>query len=208
MKVKNSIVIRDIHVIKKGYVAVTSDVAFFSVSIFIIFAQKIKTMEYFIYFVVAILMLLSFIGCVLPAIPGPPLAFIGYLLLLLTPAGTGLSTGAIILFGVLTLLTIVVDFVIPALGVKFFGGTKWGKWGCFIGSIAGLLFMPWGLIIGPFLGAFIGELLGNNTTNAALMSGIGSLLGFLFVTVFKIGVTVALIYSSFAAIFSCLNPFQ
>ena len=116
-------------------------------------------MEYFIYFIVTILMLLSFIGCVLPAIPGPPLAFIGYLLLLLTPAGTGLSTGAIILFGVLTLLTIVVDFVIPALGVKFFGGTKWGKWGCFIGSIAGLLFMPWGLIIGPFLGAFIGELL-------------------------------------------------
>lgn len=158
-------------------------------------------MEYFIYFIVAVLMLLAFVGCFLPVIPGPPLAFGAYLLLLLTPAGDSITLMMIGILALFTIATVIVDFIIPALGVKYFGGTKWGKWGCIIGSILGMFFMPWGIIIGPFAGAFVGEILGKSSTGDAFRSGIGSLLGFLFGTVFKLIVTVFIFYRACVAIF-------
>ena len=158
-------------------------------------------MDVVIYILVGILMALGFVGCFLPVLPGPPLAYGGYLLLLLTPAGENISLVMIAILGALTALTVVVDFIIPSLGVKYFGGTSWGKWGCFFGSIIGLFFMPIGIIAGPFLGAFIGELLGKSSTSDALRSGIGSLLGFLFGTVFKIAVTAFIVYRVIVEIF-------
>ena len=73
----------------------------------------------------------------------------------------------------------------PGGGSKYSGGSKWGNWGCIIGTLVGLLFLPWGIILGPFLGAVIGELLGNKEFSQALKSGVGSLLGFIFGTLLK-----------------------
>ena len=74
-------------------------------------------------------------------------------------------------------------------GVKRFGGTSWGNWGCIIGTFTGLfLFPPWGVIIGPFAGAFIGELLGGKETHHALKAGFGAFVGFLMGTVLKVAV--------------------
>ena len=61
----------------------------------------------------------------------------------------------------------ILDYFTPMLGSKYSGGSKWGNWGCIIGTLVGLLFLPWGIILGPFLGAVIGELLGNKEFSQA-----------------------------------------
>ena len=73
------------------------------------------------------------------------------------------------------------DYVIPAHGTKKFGGSSYGIWGTNIGLIVGILSpVPFGIIIGPFLGAFFGELLYDRKNHhRALKAATGSLLGFL-----------------------------
>lgn len=124
------------------------------------------------------------LGCLLPIIPGPPVAYAGLLLLHFTDKAH-YSTSQLLLWLFVVILMQVLDYFIPMLGSKYSGGSRWGTRGCLAGTIAGLFFMPWGIILGPFLGAFIGELLGGRETKQALKSGLGSLLGFLFGTVLK-----------------------
>lgn len=83
----------------------------------------------------------------------------------------------------------ILDYFIPMFGVKRLGGTPWGKWGCIIGTFAGIfLFAPWGVFIGPFVGAVVGELLGGKETKYALKAGFGAFAGFLLGTVLKVAV--------------------
>ena len=105
------------------------------------------------------------LGCVLPLLPGPPLAYVGMLLFHFTDR---------------------LQFTPVQLVVKYAGGTKWGNWGCVIGTVVGLFFPPWGIILGPFFGAVLGELVGDKNLKDALRSGFGSLAGFLFGTVVKL----------------------
>lgn len=131
-----------------------------------------------------ICLLVGLLGCVIPVLPGPPLSYVGILLIHFTDKYE-FSTPLLLILLVLTVLVTVLDYLIPMWGSKYFGASKWGARGSFIGTIIGLFFLPWGLIIGPFLGAFIGELMNKNTKGQALKSGIGSVLGLLFGTVFK-----------------------
>lgn len=158
-------------------------------------------MDVLIFIICLVLCVTALVGCFLPVIPGPPLAYFGYLLLALTPAADNMTAAAVVVLGALTLLSVVLDYVIPSLGVKWFGGTKYGKWGSVAGTFAGLLFLPWGLIVGPFAGAFVGELLGKSDTAGAFKSGLGSLVGFICGTFFKVLVTIAIACYSAAAIF-------
>ncbi len=123
-------------------------------------------------------------GCILPMLPGPPLAYAGMLLLHFTDQVQFTTTQLLVWLALVAVIQ-ALDYFVPLLGTKYSGGSKWGTRGCLVGTIAGLFFMPWGLIAGPFLGAFIGELLGGKETVQALKSGFGSLLGFLFGTVVK-----------------------
>ena len=95
------------------------------------------------------------------------------------------STTQLIVWLLIVAVLQVLDYFTPMLGSKYSGGSKWGNWGCIIGTLVGLLFLPWGIILGPFLGAVIGELLGNKEFSQALKSGVGSLLGFIFGTLLK-----------------------
>lgn len=142
-------------------------------------------MEDFILCTLAIaLNVVGIVGCFIPMIPGPPISFLGLMLIYWKWDGE-IGGLALTVYGVLTIVTVILDYVIPSLGVKYFGGTKYGKWGSFIGTIIGLSYFPVGLLLGPFLGAFIGELIGRQTKRAALKSGIGSLLGFVFGVMMK-----------------------
>lgn len=123
-------------------------------------------------------------GCILPMIPGPPVAYAGLLLLHFTDK-VQFGTAQLLAWLSVVVLLQVLDYFIPMLGSKYSGGSRWGTRGCLIGTVAGLLFMPWGIILGPFLGAFFGELLGGRGTGEAFKSGFGSLLGFLLGTVLK-----------------------
>jgi len=118
-------------------------------------------------------------GSFLPALPGPPLSWVGLLLLYLTNFVANNYWVLGITF-VLTIAITVLDYIIPAKGTKKFGGTKYGVWGTNIGLIVGLFFPPIGFIIGLFLGAFIGELIYNfQDKKGALKAAFGAFLGFL-----------------------------
>ena len=123
-------------------------------------------------------------GCILPFLPGPPVAYLGLVLLHFTDK-VQYTTTQLIVWLLIVLVVQVLDYFTPMLGSKYSGGSRWGNWGCIIGTLIGLLFLPWGVIFGPFLGAVIGELLGNKEFSQALRSGVGSLIGFLLVTFLK-----------------------
>lgn len=132
-----------------------------------------------------ICLIVAMLGCVLPLLPGPPLAYVGMLLFHFTDR-LQFTPVQLVVWAVLVILVQVLDYVIPMLGTKYAGGTKWGNWGCVIGTVVGLFFPPWGIVLGPFLGAVIGELVGDKKLKDALRSGFGSLVGFLFGTVIKL----------------------
>ncbi len=123
-------------------------------------------------------MILGIIGCLVPVLPGPPLSFLGIILLHITRFGHFSKTTLIILAGIAVVVTIM-DFIVPVWGTKKFGGSKYGIRGATVGLIAGLFFGPIGIIIGPLIGAFVGEMLFKDDMNYALKAGFGSLLGFL-----------------------------
>ncbi|MCD8182912.1 MAG: DUF456 domain-containing protein [Bacteroides sp.] len=145
-------------------------------------------------------MIAGLVGCFLPMIPGPPVAYAGLLLLHFTDK-VQYSTTQLLVWLLVVVIVQVLDYFVPMLGSKYSGGSRWGTRGCLVGTVVGLFFMPWGIILGPFLGAVIGELLGGRKTGQALKSGLGSLLGFLLGTVLKCAVCGYFIYQFAAALF-------
>jgi uncharacterized protein len=133
-----------------------------------------------------IFMIVGILGCVLPFMPGPPLNYIGLLLLHFTTAFQ-FTDRFLLIWAIITVVVIALDYIIPVWGTKKFGGSKQGVWGSVIGLIAGMFFFPpIGIIIGPLAGAVIGELLAGKDSKAALKSGFGSFVGFLAGTIFKL----------------------
>lgn len=133
------------------------------------------------------------LGCLLPILPGPPIAYVGLLILNITTK-VQFSTELLLFWLFLVVIIQVLDYFIPMLGSKFSGGSKWGNWGCALGTIAGMFFLPWGVIMGPFLGAVIGELLGRKEFLQAIKSGLASLLGFFLGTIIKLLLCFYFIY--------------
>ena len=100
-------------------------------------------------------------------------------------------------WGVLVVVVQLLDYITPVLGSKYGGGSKWGSWGCMIGTIAGIfIFPPWGILFGPFAGAVIGELLGGKKSFEAFKAGIGAFAGFLLSVVAKISLCGYFVYLS------------
>ncbi len=130
----------------------------------------------------AALVLVGFMGSILPIIPGPPISWAGLLLLKWTDFvddhGAAYENALWILLFFVILVTIL-DYVVPIMGTKKYGGSKRGVWGATIGVVVGLFFGPLGIIIGPFLGAYIGEISTGKKDKDALRAAWGSLMGFL-----------------------------
>ncbi|MDT8309321.1 MAG: DUF456 domain-containing protein [Bacteroidales bacterium] len=140
----------------------------------------------------SILVIVGVLGCILPIIPGPPITYSALLLLQLT--GDSISrpftTEQLLLWGFITVLVTVLDYVVPIWGTKRFGGSKWGTWGSAIGLVFGLFLGPIGIIIGPFIGAVVGELLHGIEVRPALRAGFGSFIGFLMGVMMKLIVSI------------------
>ena len=125
-------------------------------------------------------------GAILPILPEPPLSYVGLLFLHFT-SKYQFSTEFLIIWGIITVVVYLLDYIIPAWGTIKFGGSKRGVWGSILGLLAGIFFFPpLGIIIGPFVGAVLGELSGGKESKAALRSGFGSFLGFLMGTILKL----------------------
>ncbi|WP_413999955.1 DUF456 domain-containing protein [Flavobacterium sp. W1B] len=148
-------------------------------------------------------------GSFLPVLPGPSISWIGLAVLYFTNA----VPANYWILGITLLITIVIsvlDYVIPAKGTKKFGGSSYGIWGTNIGLIVGILTpIPFGFIIGPFVGAFLGELLYDSKNhNRALKAAVGSFAGFLASSFMKfvvcmmyLGLFLAIVWQYRSAIF-------
>lgn len=152
-----------------------------------------------LFIILAFLCLLAgLIGSVLPALPGPPLAWVGLLLAGFT-SYVEVSTTVLIATACLAVVITVLDYVVPSLSTKHFGGSKNGVWGCNIGLILSLFGLPigptglLGVIVWPFVGALVGEYLKEKELTHALRSAWGAFIGFLCGTVMKVAYCVALL---------------
>ncbi|WP_111706675.1 DUF456 domain-containing protein [Lutibacter citreus] len=142
-------------------------------------------MDIFLLIVGVLFAFLGVLGSFLPVLPGPITSWAGLLLLHLTNAVPMNWTFLGITLGI-SLIIWIIDYIIPALGTKKFGGTRYGVIGTMVGLILGLLFFPpFGIIIGPFIGAYIGEMLNNKDSKKALKAAFGSFIGFLTSTFLK-----------------------
>ncbi len=148
-------------------------------------------MDIFLVIIGFCLMCLGLIGSFLPVLPGPLTGWLGLLVLHLTKAieltwtFLGVTLGVAILFWIL-------DYIIPAMGTKKFGGSKLGVLGTTIGLIIGLILpIPGGFILGAFFGALIGEIIHDSKdTSRAVKAAFGSFLGFLLSATMKFMVSL------------------
>ncbi len=135
--------------------------------------------------------LLGIIGSFLPVLPGPFTSWVGLLIFHFADVIPQNWTFLGITLAI-SLVVWVLDYIVPALGTKRFGGTKYGMIGSSLGLIIGIIFMgPFGIIIGPFAGAFIGEFIRDSSESSkALKAAFGSFIGFLAGTFLKFIVSV------------------
>jgi len=141
-----------------------------------------------------IFMIVGILGSFLPILPGPPLSWVGLLLLNLTKA-IPLDWWFLAVTLVIATLILAMDYIIPAIGTKKFGGSKVGMIGTTLGLVVALIFPifgVFGIIIWPFLGAFVGEIINKADKKTALKAAFGSFLGFLTGTFLKF--MVAMVY--------------
>lgn len=153
-----------------------------------------------------LLIVIGLIGAVVPVLPGPPLSFVGLLIVHFTRFAE-FETSTLWILGFLAALVQVLDYIVPAWGTKKFGGTKHGAWGSIIGLIIGLFFLPaigpFGIITilaGPFCGAWIGETIAGQETNKALKAAFGSFIGFLTGTLMKLVTSIIIAFIFFKEI--------
>ncbi|PWK19001.1 DUF456 domain-containing protein [Xanthomarina spongicola] len=154
-------------------------------------------MDILLTFIGFLFMLVGILGSFLPVLPGPPLSWIGLLLLYLTNAvpNNWLFLGITL---AIALMVFTLDYIIPALGTKKFGGSKYGVIGTTLGLLVAIFFPIlgiFGIIIWPFVGAIVGELLNKTDSKTAVKAAFGSFLGFLTGTFIKF--IVAIIYFGF-----------
>ena len=150
-----------------------------------------------------LLALVGIAGCVLPAIPGPPLSFLALLLLSYVKNWEPFSAAFLIIMGALAVSLIIADYVIPAVGAKKYGASKYGIWFSIIGMILGIVFIPpFGIFIGAFIGAIFGEILAGKKGRTALKVGWGVFIGNM------VGIGLKLAYSGFVLITYVMKMFQ
>lgn len=152
-------------------------------------------MDIFLTILATFFMFLGIIGSFLPVLPGPLTSWLGLLILHLTEA-VPMNWPFLIITLIVAIGIWLLDYVIPAIGTKKFGGSRSGMIGTTVGLIVGLIFLgPFGIIIGPFLGALIGELINKSDSQTAVKAAFGSFLGFLTSAFIKF--IVAVIYFGF-----------
>src|SRR5664279_4095461 len=134
--------------------------------------------DYILLVLGVLFMIIGIIGCLVPVLPGPTLSFIGLILLHLTRFGQ-FTTSTLIILGAIAVVVTVLDYIVPVWGTRRFGGSKYGTRGATIGLITGFFLGPLGIVLGPLIGAFVGEMIFKDDMSYAFKAGFGSLLGFL-----------------------------
>ena len=154
-----------------------------------------------VFIVLAVILgVVGIIGSIVPGLPGPPISWVGILLMYFfggtNGAGEPMSlTLLFVLLGV-TILVSVLDYFVPAWFTKLTGGSKYASWGAILGLFAGLIFpLPFGMVVTSLLGAFLAELLfAGKDAGSSLKASFGAFLGFLSGTGIKLIASAVMLY--------------
>ncbi|MBO7305140.1 MAG: DUF456 domain-containing protein [Bacteroidales bacterium] len=161
-------------------------------------------METIIEIIAVVLGLIGIIGCIIPIIPGLPLSYAGVLLMyFLCNTTNEISTQHIIIWLIITVVVSILDYVLQPYLTKLSGGSTLAVRYSIAGMVAGMVFLPpIGIIIGPFIGALIAELLVNKKPfDESLLAAFGSFLGFLLSTGLKLVCAGLMLYNIIRFIF-------
>ena len=131
-------------------------------------------------------MIAGLAGSVFPALPGVAMVWAGMLAYFLLDSRGDLSVTFLVVECLIAASSYAADYLITMWGVKKFGGSKAAAVGAVIGTLALFIIGPIGIVIGPLAGAVIGDLVAGNVIKQALMSGIGSFVGFLFTMLYRL----------------------
>lgn len=135
----------------------------------------------------------GFIGVIAPVLPGAPLVFIGLVLAAWAENFQYVGMWTLIIIAVLLGLTYVVDAIASALGVKKVGASKQAMWGAVIGTTVGVFFGIPGILLGPFIGAVVGELIARRNFMQAGKAGVAAWIGFVVGTLGKLAILFAMV---------------
>jgi uncharacterized protein YqgC (DUF456 family) len=141
----------------------------------------------------ALLVLAGIAGTVLPAIPGVPLVFVGLLVAAWAEGFQKVGWFPLTILGILTLFSFVLDFFAASVGAKRVGASWLALALSVVGAIAGLFFGLPGLVLGPFLGAFVGEYLARRDWRQARRVGLGTWLGMLLAAAGKLALIFTMV---------------
>ena len=145
-----------------------------------------------------IFILIGLVGCFVPILPGPPLAYVS-LLVLQASSKTPFSVQSLLILGAIVVVVTLIDYLVPSLGAKKWGGSKYGMIGALVGVFLGVFFIPpFGFLIFPLLGALVGEIIYGAETKTAFKSALGTLAGLIFGTVLKLSLTIVIAYYFFS----------
>lgn len=153
-----------------------------------------------------ILLIIGYVSCVLPPLPGPPVAFLSLILLHFAHKDVAFTTTLLVILGIFSVLVTILDNFVAIWGTHKFGGTKAGVRGSVFGMLLGIFILtpfvgPFSVVLGPFLGAVVGELISGQNIQVAVKSGLGSFVGFILGLGMKLIVTTFIAFHFFKAIF-------
>ena len=141
-----------------------------------------------------IILITGIIFSILPVIPGQVLSWASLLMLQLQ-TNSPFTARFLVIWALITAGVTLLDYYVPVWGTKKLGGSKAGMWGAAVGLVIGVFFFPpFGLIIVPFIGAYVGELIAGKDSRTAFKSGLGSFLGFVAGTMMKLVISFIMGY--------------
>ncbi|MEA4924382.1 MAG: DUF456 domain-containing protein [Syntrophomonadaceae bacterium] len=151
--------------------------------------------------ITVVVILLGIAGTFLPVLPGIPVIFIAIAAYGWYEGFQTVTPAYLTVMAVLTILSLLVDYLAVYWGAKYFKSSKMGLYGAVLGGLAGLFFPPVGLLIGPWVGAFIGELMQGNDWSQSVRSGTGAVIGLFSGIAFKVIIGMGMLISFLIVIF-------
>jgi hypothetical protein len=150
----------------------------------------------FILIVVFLLIFIGIVGTIIPLIPGIPLIFISISAYGWYEGFQQITPRYLVILGAVTVLSVIIDYLSTSIGAKYSGSSKKGIWGAFLGTFIGAIFFPpLGILLGPWLGAFIGEYIELQDVSAAARSGLGTVLGLFSGIIFNLILALIMLVS-------------
>ncbi|MHC4971849.1 MAG: DUF456 domain-containing protein [Planctomycetota bacterium] len=142
-----------------------------------------------------VLLVVGFVGCILPIVPGPPIAFLALICTSIDQGWAAYSPLEWAVLGALVAAVTVLDFLVPMMGAKRYGASRTAIWVSVVGMVVGLfLFPPFGMLVGAFVGAFLGELMAGKGSAEALQPAWGVFVGTVVGTGLKLAVCAVIAY--------------